>query len=213
MIPATWFNSLSPGNEQMLYFGSRGPHRARARATIRASPTRRSMHAIKAMLDATSREEFVAAVHAEDRLLVSGFYMVPFYRCGRPVGGALEPYRPPGRAAAARASRQRHSGAILELHGRDRRRSGSTSRATACRASRRKRRRSSWRAQTTERWSYGALEDAVLRHGARACRRGRGGGRAAVHPHGQFARLCAGVLCRQCHGRGADPGLAHAAPR
>ena len=24
MIPATWFNSLSPGNEQMLYFGSEG---------------------------------------------------------------------------------------------------------------------------------------------------------------------------------------------
>ena len=37
---------------------------------------------IKAMLDATTREDFVAAVRAEDRLLVSGFYMVPFFDAG-----------------------------------------------------------------------------------------------------------------------------------
>ncbi len=37
MIPATYFNSLSPGNEQMLYFGSSGG-KSKARATIRASP-------------------------------------------------------------------------------------------------------------------------------------------------------------------------------
>ena len=29
-----------------------------------------------------TREEFVAAVHAEDRLLTSGFYMVPFFDAG-----------------------------------------------------------------------------------------------------------------------------------
>jgi peptide/nickel transport system substrate-binding protein len=31
------------------------------------------------MLKSKTREEFVSAIHAEDRLLVSGFYMVPFY--------------------------------------------------------------------------------------------------------------------------------------
>jgi peptide/nickel transport system substrate-binding protein len=81
MIPATWFNSLSPGNEQVLYYGSDG----------RTVPGTRNYpgiadpavdHAIQSMLDAKTREEFVAAVRAEDRLLVSGFYLVPFYDAG-----------------------------------------------------------------------------------------------------------------------------------
>lgn len=81
MIPATWYNSLSPGNEQMLYFGAQGRtvEGTRNYPGI-ASPAVDA--AIKAMLDATSREDFVAAVRAEDRLLVSGFYMVPFFDAG-----------------------------------------------------------------------------------------------------------------------------------
>lgn len=81
MIPATWFNSLSPGNEQMLYFGSSG-------RTVEGTRNYPGIAdpaidaAITAMLDAKSREDFVAAVRAEDRLLVSGFYMVPFYDAG-----------------------------------------------------------------------------------------------------------------------------------
>ena len=70
MIPATWFNSLSPGNEQVLYFGSEG-------RTVQGTRNYPGIAdpavdaAIKAMLDAKTREEFVAAVHAEDRLLTS----------------------------------------------------------------------------------------------------------------------------------------------
>ena len=81
MIPATWYNSLSPGNEQMLYFGSQGRtvEGTRNYPGI-ASPAVDA--AIKSMLDATSREDFVAAVRAEDRLIVSGFYMVPFFDAG-----------------------------------------------------------------------------------------------------------------------------------
>lgn len=81
MIPATWFNSLSPGNEQVLYYGSDG-------RTVQGTRNYPGIadpavdHAIQSMLDAKSREEFVAAVHAEDRLLVSGFYMVPFFDAG-----------------------------------------------------------------------------------------------------------------------------------
>lgn len=81
MIPATWFNSLSPGNEQVLYFGSDG----RSVQGTRNYPGIADPavdHSIKAMLDAKTREEFVAAVHAEDRLLTSGFYMVPLYDAG-----------------------------------------------------------------------------------------------------------------------------------
>lgn len=81
MIPATWFNSLSPGNEQVLYYGSDG-------RTVQGTRNYPGIadpavdHAIKSMLDAKTREEFVAAVHAEDRLLTSGFYMVPFFDAG-----------------------------------------------------------------------------------------------------------------------------------
>lgn len=81
MIPATWFNSLSPGNEQMLYFGSDG-RRLEGTRNYPGIADPAVDAAIKAMLDATSREDFVAAVHAEDRLLVSGFYMVPLFDAG-----------------------------------------------------------------------------------------------------------------------------------
>ena len=81
MIPATWFNSLSPGNEQVLLLRLRGPQR-RGHAQLSRHRRSRRRRAIKAMLDAKSREDFVAAVRAEDRLLVSGFYIVPFYDAG-----------------------------------------------------------------------------------------------------------------------------------
>ena len=81
MIPATWFNSLSPGNEQTFYFGS-GGKTAQGTRNYPGIADPSVDRAIEAMLNATSRENFVAAVHAEDRLLVSGFYIVPFYDAG-----------------------------------------------------------------------------------------------------------------------------------
>ncbi len=81
MIPATWFNSLSPGNEQMLYFGSDG----RTTEGTRNYPGIADPQvdaAITAMLNAKTQDEFAAAVRAEDRLLTSGFYIVPFYDAG-----------------------------------------------------------------------------------------------------------------------------------
>jgi peptide/nickel transport system substrate-binding protein len=81
MIPVSWFNSLSPGNEQMLYFGSAGRTTDGTRNYPGiADPAVDA--AIQAMLNAKTREDFVAAVRAEDRLLMSGFYIVPFYDAG-----------------------------------------------------------------------------------------------------------------------------------
>ncbi|MCB1380080.1 MAG: ABC transporter substrate-binding protein [Alphaproteobacteria bacterium] len=81
MIPATWYNSLSPGNEQKFYFGSEGRDIEGTRNYPGiADPA--VDRAIEAMLNARSREDFVAAVRAEDRLLVSGFYTVPFFDAG-----------------------------------------------------------------------------------------------------------------------------------
>ena len=81
MIPATWFNSLSPGNEQVLYFGSEG-RTVQGTRNYPGIADKAVDAAIKAMLDATSQEDFMAAVRAEDRLLVSGFYTVPLYDAG-----------------------------------------------------------------------------------------------------------------------------------
>ena len=81
VIPFTYVNSLSPGNEQKHYFGSDG----RTNNGTRNYPGIADPaidRAIAALLTATTREDFVAAARAEDRLLVSGFYMVPLFDAG-----------------------------------------------------------------------------------------------------------------------------------
>ncbi|WP_368905097.1 extracellular solute-binding protein [Taklimakanibacter lacteus] len=81
MIPVMWYNSLSPGNEQDFYFGSAGRETEGTRNYPGiADPAVDRM--IQALLAARTREDFVAAVHALDRLLVNGFYLVPFYNSG-----------------------------------------------------------------------------------------------------------------------------------
>ncbi|HUE44726.1 MAG TPA: ABC transporter substrate-binding protein, partial [Aestuariivirgaceae bacterium] len=78
MVPVSWDNSLSPGNEQVFYWGSFGRT---------AEGTRNYMGAddpaidavIDAMLEAGTRDDFVAAVRALDRLLIAGRYIVPLY--------------------------------------------------------------------------------------------------------------------------------------
>jgi peptide/nickel transport system substrate-binding protein len=81
MVPVAWYNSLSPGNEQKFYFGSDGRtvEGTRNYPGI-ADPAVDRM--IDALLKAETREEFVAAVRALDRLLVSGCYIIPFYDAG-----------------------------------------------------------------------------------------------------------------------------------
>ena len=70
--------SLSPGNEQMLYWGSAGVTEPGTRnwAGIK-SPAAEAM--IQTMLTSTDREDFVAAVHALDRVLTAGRYVVPIW--------------------------------------------------------------------------------------------------------------------------------------
>jgi len=81
MIPVTWFNSLSPGNEQKLYFGSDGRKTEGTRNYAGIADPKVDA-AIDAMLKANTEEEFESAVRAEDRLLVAGHYLVPFYDAG-----------------------------------------------------------------------------------------------------------------------------------
>jgi peptide/nickel transport system substrate-binding protein len=78
MIEYRWEQSLSPGNEQSFYWGSAAAdqHGSRNYMGVR-SPAIDAM--IAAMLRARARADFVAAVRALDRLLISGFYVVPLF--------------------------------------------------------------------------------------------------------------------------------------
>ncbi len=73
-----WYASLSPGNEQKYYWGSKAA----------ATPGTRNYPGIKSpamdamiahLLNAGNEAEFVAAARALDRVLMSGHYVVPLY--------------------------------------------------------------------------------------------------------------------------------------
>ena len=78
VMPGTWTASPSPGNEQRGRWSSAAANAEGAyNIAGAASPAIDAM--IAAILAADSKEDFVAAVRALDRLLVSGFYIVPLY--------------------------------------------------------------------------------------------------------------------------------------
>lgn len=78
MMLGTWTASPSPGNEQRGRWGSAAASAEGAyNLSGVASPAVDAM--IAALLAAKSNEDFVAAVRALDRILISGFYIVPLY--------------------------------------------------------------------------------------------------------------------------------------
>jgi peptide/nickel transport system substrate-binding protein len=77
MIVNLWNMSLSPGNEQMLYWGRNGVTEPGTRNYMGMdSPAAEAM--IADMLATRERDEFVAAVQALDRVLTTGRYVIPF---------------------------------------------------------------------------------------------------------------------------------------
>jgi peptide/nickel transport system substrate-binding protein len=78
MIQNRWDQSLSPGNEQAFYWGSAAAREDGTRNYMGVmSPAIDAM--IAALLKAEAREDFVAAVRALDRVLLSGFYVIPLF--------------------------------------------------------------------------------------------------------------------------------------
>ncbi len=78
MMEYRWEQSLSPGNEQLFYWGSAAADQQGSRNYMGVKS--QAVDAmIAAMLGATSRTDFVAATRALDRVLLSGFYVVPLY--------------------------------------------------------------------------------------------------------------------------------------
>ena len=104
MIEGRWDQSLSPGNEQAFYFGAEAADRQGTRNYMGVkSPAVDAM--VAALLRAESRDDFVTSVRALDRVLISGFYVVPLYSLpahwlarwktiGRPQNTALMGYAP-----------------------------------------------------------------------------------------------------------------------
>jgi peptide/nickel transport system substrate-binding protein len=78
MIQNRWDQSLSPGNEQLFYWSTASAAEEGTRNYMGAkNPAIDAM--IAALLQAESRTDFVSAVRALDRVLLSGFYVIPLY--------------------------------------------------------------------------------------------------------------------------------------
>ncbi len=82
MIQNRWDQSLSPGNEQSFYWGSEAASINGTRNYMGVKePAIDAM--IAAMLKARERPDFVSAVRALDRVLMSGSYTIPLYNVQR----------------------------------------------------------------------------------------------------------------------------------
>lgn len=78
MMPYKWDQSLSPGNEQSFYWSVASADEQGTRNYMGAkNPAIDAM--IAALLNARERKDFVSAVRALDRVLVSGVYVVPLF--------------------------------------------------------------------------------------------------------------------------------------
>ena len=104
MIENRWDQSLSPGNEQAFYWGSAAADEPGTRNYMGIKSAAVDAM-IAALLKAQTREDFVAAVRALDRVLLSGFYTIPLFhlpeqwlarwtRIARPATTSLYGYLP-----------------------------------------------------------------------------------------------------------------------
>ncbi|MDX2156268.1 MAG: extracellular solute-binding protein [Hyphomicrobiaceae bacterium] len=78
MIQWTWGSSLSPGNEQRNRWGSESADAPNA-LNFAGVKDAGVDAVIDALLEANERPDFVSAVRALDRLLISGDYVIPLY--------------------------------------------------------------------------------------------------------------------------------------
>jgi peptide/nickel transport system substrate-binding protein len=78
MVPVTWQQSLSPGNEQYFYFGSASADQTATRNYM-GMKSAAADAMIAAQLRARTLDELVAATRALDRVLMSGQFVIPLY--------------------------------------------------------------------------------------------------------------------------------------
>ena len=81
MISSTWRVSLSPGNEQQFYWGSEvGKKDGSKNYTGIDSPVVDML--IEKLIGAKTREELTTTIHALDRVLLWGHYVIPLHHSG-----------------------------------------------------------------------------------------------------------------------------------
>jgi peptide/nickel transport system substrate-binding protein len=98
VIEYRWEESLSPGNEQSIYWGSAAADQQGSRNYMGVkSPAVDAM--IAALLRARERADFVAAVRALDRVLISGSYVVPLFYLPEQWVARRAPIRHPARTS------------------------------------------------------------------------------------------------------------------
>jgi len=78
MLPFFWFASLSPGNEQNFYWGSSGRTQPGTRNYMGAED-KSIDRLIEALIKTRERQKFVIVARAIDRVLMSGFYVIPLF--------------------------------------------------------------------------------------------------------------------------------------
>lgn len=78
MLPVTWTQSLSPGNEQAFYFGSQAADTPGTRNYM-GMKSRAADAAIGALQQAVTLDDLRAGARALDRVLMSGAYAVPLF--------------------------------------------------------------------------------------------------------------------------------------
>ena len=78
MMMGSWVASASPGNEQRMRWGE-GSADQEASFNLAGAKSPAIDGLIKDLLAARSHEDFVTAVRAYDRILLSGFYIVPLF--------------------------------------------------------------------------------------------------------------------------------------
>jgi peptide/nickel transport system substrate-binding protein len=104
LVPVSWSNSLSPGNEQAYYWGSVGRETPGTRNYAGVADPAID-HIVAELVKCSDRETFEDAARALDRLLVAGNYAILLYaapgqwiarwtRIGRPVRPSLYGFDP-----------------------------------------------------------------------------------------------------------------------
>jgi peptide/nickel transport system substrate-binding protein len=94
MVPYIWDQSLSPGNEQSFYFGSASADTPGTR-NFMGLKSLAADAMIEVLLQARERPDFVSAVRALDRVLISAQFSVPlFYTPGQWVARWRKVARP-----------------------------------------------------------------------------------------------------------------------
>ncbi len=82
MIKRYWGVSLSPGNEQQFYWGSEVGQKDGSR-NYPGINSKAVDGLIEKLISATNREELTTAIHALDRVLLWGHYVIPLYHSNK----------------------------------------------------------------------------------------------------------------------------------